>query len=250
MKKACCVILSCLILSGCGYQYERSRDRDEAKTLQQKRDVLLKWSPLEIKQRSDNSPYNANDARRRYLEHGEESDSFLEGLVSACFTSKSDVCAYNYYVDADNKYWSELKKEQTKIADSYSNQLVDERLKKVAVTKGDLFHCKVSLFPGVKNTDSGLKATVKDDVSSFNIEFSNGFKLKSPILKVTEPSSGTRTGGASSDGMVFMASFDGSQYSIDIYERMTMTQILGWRYIASTQLNEFSNRINLFDCKK
>lgn len=250
MKKACCVILSCLILNGCGYQYERNRDRDEAKTLQQKRDVLLKWSPFEIKQRGENSPYNVNDARRRYLQHGEENDLFLEGLVSACFTSTSDVCAYNYYVDADNKYWSGLKKEQSEVAVDYSNTLANDRLNKKAVTKGDLFYCKVSLSTGVKNNDSGLRASVKDDISFYSVEFSNGFKLKSPTLKITEPSSGIRTGGSSSDGMVFMASFDGSQYSIDVYEKMTMTQILGWRYISETNLNEFSNRINLFDCVK
>ncbi|EEE7083590.1 hypothetical protein ATS58_003354 [Salmonella enterica subsp. enterica serovar Pensacola] len=102
MKKIYSVLLISLLLSGCGYQYERSRDRESAGTLQQKRDVLLKWTPFTVNNRHPGDPSNIYEARRNYIGHGEESDEFLSGLISQCYNSTSDLCAYDYYVNAAN----------------------------------------------------------------------------------------------------------------------------------------------------
>jgi len=250
MKKLCCVVLSCLILSGCGYQYERNRDREEAKTLQQKRDVLLKWSPFEIKNRSPDDPYNIYDARKRYIGNGEESDSFLTGMISSCYSSLSDECAYNYYVAAYNKDWNKVKKKQSEIADSYNNKIIKERTQKIPVKKGDLFYCKVAINPAKNLVDSGLRAGVKDNINNFGVIFSNDNQIVSPELKVTDSASGLRTATSVNGTETFIAEYDGASYVITTYNKYEVTKILGGRYIYKYDYVDDAVRFQMYDCKK
>lgn len=251
MNKILALSILSFSLSGCiTPAYEKSRDLESAKTLQEKRDVLLKWSPFEIKTRGVNDPYNVNEARRRYLEHGEESESFLTGLISSCYSSASDICAYNYYVDANNKNWEEIKKKQAKVAELYTNQLIEERLKKIPVKKGDLFYCKVAINPVDSLVDSGLRAGVKDNVTNFGVIFSNGSQIISPNLKVTDPASGLRTAISESRTETFTAEYDGAGYVVTTYNKYIFTRILGGKYIRNYEYLDDAVRFQMYDCKK
>lgn len=222
MKKACCVILSCLILSGCGYQYERSRDREEAKTLQQKRDVLLKWSPFEIKDRSPDGPYNVYDARRRYIGHGEESESFLSGMISSCYNSTSDTCAYHYYVDAANADYKKQMDLQEKDFNDRKLSNIEERKSKIKAVEGDSFICKlhVSNSQAEPRHDSGIRVKVKENTDTFTMMMSNGDYIESPELKEFQDGSGLRTGFADNHMLNAIAAYDGDFYQLVINQKV------------------------------
>lgn len=132
----------------------------------------------------------------------------------------------------------------------YRKKLITEKLKKTPVKKGSNSYCKVSINNFGDNADSGTEAYVKDNINSFKVKFSNGNELVSPEMIVSDPESGTRTGGSESDGMTFIASYDGSQYAIDVYGKRKLTQLLGWKYLVKTEYNTHSYRINIYDCKK
>ncbi|MGK0688370.1 hypothetical protein ACSFC0_23770 [Serratia marcescens] len=249
MKKVSTVLLLSFFLTGCGYQYDRARDRESANTLQQKRDVLLKWSPFEVKGRSMDEPINVYEARRNYIGGGEESDKFLSDLISSCYNSTSDVCAYDYYVNAAKREGDEYREKQRKIAGEYSALLIEEKNKKTKVKKGDLFYCKVALNPVAEPVDSGMRVSVKDDVDTVELIFSSGYKITSPELKITEPASGLRTGTSNDGSNTFVATYDGSQYVINTYDKYILRQFTG-KILIDTAQREQVGRIIAFDCQK
>ncbi|QGH64141.1 hypothetical protein [Serratia proteamaculans] len=249
MKKASTVLLISFLLTGCGYQYDRARDRESANTLQQKRDVLLKWSPSEVKNRSIDDPINVYEARRNYIGSGEESDRFLSELISSCYNSTSDVCAYNYYANAAKKEGEEYREKQSKVAGEYSDFLIEERNKKTKVKKGDLFYCKVSINPVAEPTDSGMRVDVKDNVENVELVFSSGYKFMSPELKITEPASGLRTGVSNDGSNMFIATYDGNQYVINTYDKYILRQFTG-KVLIDTEQREQVGRIIAYDCHK
>ncbi|EIZ4350400.1 hypothetical protein OE353_003297 [Salmonella bongori] len=249
MKKIYSVLLISVLLSGCGYQYERGRDRESAGTLQQKRDVLLKWTPFTVNNRHPGDPSNVYEARRNYIGHGEESDEFLSGLISQCYNSTSDLCAYDYYVNAANAENEKIIAEQTKVANEYKQQAISERSKKLPVKKGDLFYCKVAFNPSLERTDSGIRVGVKDNIDTVGFIFSNGYKLISPVLKVVDEASGIRAGQTDDKAITVIASYDGNSYSIDTYNNYILRQF-SRGIIIDTEQTEHAGRIDAYDCTK
>lgn len=217
--------------------------------MQQKRDVLLKWSPFEVKSRLIDDPINVYEARRNYIGNGQESDRFLSDLISSCYNSTSDVCAYNYYVNAAKREDKEYREKQRKVAGEYGDLLIEERNKKTKVKKGDLFYCKVSINPVAEPIDSGMRVGVKDNVDTVELVFSSGYKITSPELKITEPASGLRTGTSNDGSNTFIATYDGNQYVIDTYDKYILRQFTG-RVLIDTEQREQVGRIIAFDCHK
>ena len=137
MKGVLVTIALCTLLAGCASELEKRQSAiDNVHSLQEKRDVLLEWSQVEVNQRSVGEPINAYQARNNYVDYnGEESDDFLNGLISTCLKSKSSMCTYNYYVKAANDRDEERNKKQRKISEEHSRQLRDERDIKTPVKK-------------------------------------------------------------------------------------------------------------------
>lgn len=135
-------------------------------------------------------------------------------------------------------------------AEDYNNKLIEERLKKTPVKKGDLFYCKVAINPLNDLVDSGIRAGVKDNITNFGVIFSNGAQVVSPELKVTEPSSGLRAGESDDGAKTFIAEYDGARYVISTYNTYVITQILGGRYVDRYTYKDSVVRFEIFDCKK
>ncbi|MBW9430494.1 hypothetical protein FHC77_07005 [Atlantibacter hermannii] len=89
----------CFLLSGCGTTaYQKSSDFSSASTLQQKRDVLIKWLPY-------NGMYqNFPKIRNELIEVGGEDNTFLNGLILECYNNRNDECTYYYYINAIREY--------------------------------------------------------------------------------------------------------------------------------------------------
>ncbi|ELE7969919.1 hypothetical protein RCA18_002621 [Salmonella enterica] len=249
MKKIYQVLLISALLSGCGYQYERTRDRESASTLQQKRDVLLKWTPFTISNRHPGDPSNVYEARRNYIGHGEESNEFLLGLISHCYNSTSDLCAYNYYVNARKVRDKKKYAEQIKISNENKQRSIGERNKKTPVRKGDLFYCKVAFNPAGERTDSGIRVGIKDNIDTVGFVFSNGYQFVSPKLKIVDEASGMRAGRTDDKTITVIAGYDGSNYSIDTYNTYILRQF-SRGIIIDTEQTGHVGRIDAYDCQK
>ncbi|MEH5014105.1 hypothetical protein [Phytobacter diazotrophicus] len=171
--------------------------------------------------------------------------AFLSGCASHELKTEKHVDGNNL-----NSTSAISKSDFNKEVEVYRQKLIAERIKKTPVKKGSNLYCKVSINNYGDNVDSTIKAYVKDDISFFKVKFSNGNELDSPEMIVSSPESGIRTGGTESDGMTFIASYDGLEYAIDVYGKRNLTQILGWKYLVKTEYNSHSYRINIYDCKK
>ena len=202
------IIAFVFLLSGCEHLHERSlkQDWDSARTLEQKRDLLLMKSDPEKEVSNNLGPKNTLDARRDYLLIGKEDSDFLNGLVSSCtlFTAKS--CVYHYYARATKKI---IETNQNAYVRSHQNP----------VKKGDLFYCKVKLDLAKGIVDStDVRVGVKDEIDSVGFVFSNGYQIISPKLKIVDTITGERQGMTPAGTMVVNASYDGSNYLIRLFD--------------------------------
>lgn len=94
MKKVICLLSLSVILTGCVTSgYEKRSDFESASTLQQKRDVLIKWIPFTYAKEFP-------PIRQELIQKTGENEMFLTGLVAQCYTSGYDKCAYDYYIRA------------------------------------------------------------------------------------------------------------------------------------------------------
>ncbi len=260
MNKILALSILSFSLSGCiTPSYEKSRDFESAKTLQEKRDVLLKWSPNELNPLGSNLPSNAMDARNRYLKYSDENNEFLNGLINQCYRSTSSVCAYNYY-------WNAAKLEEEKENKKYDdmrNEFISknnlERGLKVKATPGDTFKCKLSIntkgFDKVK--DSGVGVIVQDAGDRFLMRIGNNENIQSPALKEIDDGTGLRVGIAEDNLITGIAAYDGKFYQIDLKDEVIR------RYVYTTMVRssipyiindkksyENSVTFHAFDCKK
>lgn len=161
-------------------------------------------------------------------------------------SAASDKKTYSVQSLGSDQQQESLRKE----VEEYNNKLTEERIKKTPVKKGDLFYCKVAINPLNDLVDSGIRAGVKDNITNFGVVFSNGYQVISPELKVTEPSSGLRTGESNDGEKTFIAEYDGARYLISTYNTYAITQILGGRYVDRYKYKDSGVRFEMFDCKK
>lgn len=170
-------------------------------------------------------------------------------LISACNASHEDGVSVTHIVtDSFNKPspQEEIKKE----AEEFKNKLVEERLRKKPVTKGDLFYCKVAINPSTGLVDSGIRAKVKDNIIKFGVIFSDGSQIISPDLSVGDNVTGLRVGEGSGGSVTFTADYDGANYSITTYDKYILTQLLGGKYITNNEYFQNKNTFRMYDCKK
>ena len=79
--------------AGCASELEKRQSSiDNAHTLQEKRDVPLKYSTA--------VGWPADYEREGYLKYGKETDKFLSGLVSTCYADEYRDCVKKYYYSA------------------------------------------------------------------------------------------------------------------------------------------------------
>lgn len=260
MNKILALSILSFSLSGCiTPAYEKSRDLESAKTLQEKRDVLLKWSPNGLNPLCSNLPTNAREARNRYLKYNDESNEFLNGLINKCYSSISDACVFNYY-------WSAAKLEEGKEDKKYEdmrNEFISknnlERKLKIKVKPGDSFKCKLSIttkgFDEVK--DSGIRVLVEDDGDRFSMLTGNNEQIQSPELKEIDDGTGLRVGIAEDNLMTGFAAYDGQFYQIDLKDEVMRRYIyttsvrISIPYIINDKKSyEKSMTFHAFDCVK
>ncbi|WP_149543175.1 hypothetical protein [Serratia marcescens] len=90
MKGALVIITLCALLVGCASELEKKKSAvNNAHSLQEKRDVLLKYSAT--------IGWPADNEREGYLKYGAETDAFLSGLVSTCYADEYRDCVKKYY---------------------------------------------------------------------------------------------------------------------------------------------------------
>ncbi|WP_275261753.1 hypothetical protein [Citrobacter freundii] len=100
MKIIAKALFLCFFLSGCGTTaYQKSSDFSSADTLQQKRDVLIKWLPS-----YNGMQKNFPKIRNELIESVGEDNAFLNGLVLECYNNRNDECVYHYYINAIDEY--------------------------------------------------------------------------------------------------------------------------------------------------
>lgn len=94
MKKIIFLLFLSVMLTGCATsEYQKRSDFESAFTLQQKRDVLIKWMPFIYAK-------EFTQIRQDLIKLNGESDRFLTGLVTQCYTSGYENCTYDYYIRA------------------------------------------------------------------------------------------------------------------------------------------------------
>ncbi|EKN4037568.1 hypothetical protein [Yersinia enterocolitica] len=100
MKIVSYVLALTFFLSGCGtVSYQKAKDQSSATTLQEKRDVLIKWMPSHNGQQQ-----NFPKIRGELLRYNGEDSEFLRNLINECYNSGNDECAYDFYVkELNNK---------------------------------------------------------------------------------------------------------------------------------------------------
>ncbi|XUV82785.1 hypothetical protein ACREYP_04975 [Enterobacter sp. TMH.L2] len=221
-----------LLVSGCS-----AYDRGRAVTLEQKRDILLNESPKYAPGYLTKDKVDIYTVRNTLLSNGGETKDFLKKLISKCYDSKVEYCAFEEYYNAyiNNK----RKKERD-----------DLRKTKIPVKKGDLFYCKVSmhLSNGIVDT-SYVRVGVKDNIDVVGFVFSNGYQIISPKLKVISSESGERAGMSPGGSLVVNASYDGSYYTIRLFDNHLYTEP---DKDAVRHVLDFGSAgvIEAFDCKK
>lgn len=95
MKIVGYVLALSFFLSGCGtVSYQKAKDQSSATTLQEKRDVLIKWMPFHNGQQQ-----NFPQIRNELLRYNGENNDFLTRLISKCYSSGNDECAYDFYIN-------------------------------------------------------------------------------------------------------------------------------------------------------
>ncbi|MDN0031078.1 hypothetical protein [Serratia marcescens] len=123
MKNGCTVLLLSFFIVNCS-----AWERGQAKTVEQKRDFLLKNGPQFVPGYLSKMPLSVYDLRKQVVNGGGETKEFLHQLVDECYTSHLDYCTVEKYFVAKEK----IDKEK-------------ERRNKVPVKKGELFYCKVKI---------------------------------------------------------------------------------------------------------
>ena len=260
MRKVIFLSVISFFIAGCTTsEHERSRDYESAKTLQQKRDVLLKWGQDSITPWDSGLPSNAIKARDEYLKYKYEDDVFLKGLVDSCYNSTSNKCAYNYYIlatkNAKNKEEETYKNERDEIIRKGNAEL----LSKVKSSPGDSFKCKLSISLNSLDEikDSGIKVIIRDDGHNFIMYKGRDNQIQSPTLKEKNDGTGLRVG-FSDDGLIAgIASYDGSFYQInlrnEVVRRHIYTTMVGSSIpflISDTKNDETAMVLHAFGCKK
>ncbi|MFV9180563.1 hypothetical protein [Serratia marcescens] len=228
MKKASAVLLLSLFVVSCS-----SWDRGKAKTVEQKRDVLLKYGPQYVPSYLSKTPIGIYDLRKQVVDDGGETKEFLNQLVGKCYMSHDDYCAVDEYFTAKEK----IDKEK-------------ERRNEIPVKKGDLFYCKVKINQTTGPVDSSnIRVGVKDNLDTVGFVFPNGFQIVSPELEVIDSASGERYGRSSDGTKEVGASYDGHSYSITLFDEYAVRQFNGAVITQASKL-ELAGRIDVWDCKK
>ena len=260
MRKVIFLSVMSIFIAGCTTsKHEKSRDFESAKTLQQKRDVLLKWGQDGIASWDSGLPSNAIKARNEYLKYKNEDEIFLKGLVDSCYNSTSNKCAYNYYLLA-------IKSAKNKESEIYKNERDEiirkgnaELLSKVKTSPGDSFKCKLSISLNSLDEikDSGTKVIIKDDGYKFIMYKGSEEQIQSPTLKEKNDGTGLRVG-FSDDGLIAgIASYDGDFYQInlrnEVIRKRIYTTMVGSSIpylISDTKEHETAMVLYAFGCKK
>ncbi|MFT2793024.1 hypothetical protein ACMV5I_23560 [Serratia sp. T13T92] len=119
MKRLLVIITFCSLLVGCASELEKKKSAvDKAHSLQEKRDVLLKYSAT--------AGWSADRERDGYLKYGAETDSFLSGLVSACYANEYRDCVKKYYDTAWELAYKEDRRKCFLDAECKKNTIVSE----------------------------------------------------------------------------------------------------------------------------
>lgn len=228
MKKASAVLLLSFFIVSCS-----SWDRGKAKTIEQKRDVLLKYGPQYVPGYLSKTPLGIYDLRKQVVDDAGETKEFLNQLVEKCYSSHDDYCAVEEYFNAKE----EIDKKK-------------ERRNEVPVKKGDLFYCKVNINQATGPVDStNVRVGVKDNIDTVGFIFPNGYQIISPELEVIDSVSGERYGRSSDGTKEVGASYDGHSYSITLLDEYAVRQFNG-AVITQTSKLELAGRIDIWDCKK
>lgn len=260
MRKLIFLSIIFFLITGCTTsEYEKSRDFESAKTLQQKRDVLLKWGQDGVASWDSGLPSNAIKARGEYLKYKDEDDIFLKGLVDSCYNSSSNKCTYDYYMSA-------TKDAKDKEDETYKNEMDEiirkgntELLSKVKSNPGDSFKCKLSISLNSLDEikDSGTRVVIKDDGYKFIMYKGREEQIQSPALKEKNDGTGLRVG-FSDDGLISgIASYDGNFYQInlrnEVIRRRIYTTMVGSSIpylISDTKEHETAMVLYAFGCKR
>lgn len=103
MKGALVIITLCALLVGCASELEKKKSAvNNAHSLQEKRDVLLKYSAT--------AGWPADNEREDYLKYATETDAFLSGLVSTCYADEYRSCVKKFYASATESAKEEKRK--------------------------------------------------------------------------------------------------------------------------------------------
>lgn len=228
MKNGCTVLLLSFFIVSCS-----AWERGQAKTVEQKRDFLLKNGPQFVPGYLSKTPLSIYDLRKQVVNGGGETKEFLHQLVDECYTSHLDYCTVEKYFVAKEK----IDKEK-------------ERRNKVPVKKGELFYCKVKIHHELGPVDStNIRVGVKDNIDTVGFIFPNGYQIISPKLEVVDLASGDRYGRSSDGTKEVGASYDGNSYSITLFDEYEVRKFNG-AAITQTSKLEISGRIDAWDCKK
>lgn len=228
MMKAGAVFLLSLFVVSCS-----AWDRGKAKTVEQKRDVLLKYGPQYVPGYLSKTPLSIYNLRKQVVDSGGETKEFLNQLVDECYRSHLDYCTIEKYFGVKEK----IDKEK-------------DRRNKIPVNKGDFFYCKVKVHQATGPVDSSnIRVGVKDNIDTVGFIFSNGYQIISPTLEVVDSASGDRYGRSSDGTKEVGASYDGHSYSITLLDEYAVRQFNG-AVITQTSKLELAGRIDIWDCKK
>ncbi|MGK0706318.1 hypothetical protein ACSFCW_22925 [Yokenella regensburgei] len=238
MKKLGIVILLSFFISGCS-AWEQSR----AKTIEQKRDYLLKSGPQYVpsyllhQTGVPQPPMSVNAVRNQLVAEGGETKEFIQGLVDKCFNSADKYCTVETYFEEKEKI-ERIKSKDTAKKTQFS------------VKKGDLFYCRVTIHQEGGPVDTtGMRVRVKDNVDSVGFLFPNGQQIISPKLDVVDSSSGERYGRATDGSVTVRASYDGHAYAIQLFDNMLVGQFNG-AVVTHTSKLAFSGYIDVWGCEK
>lgn len=232
MKKISSVFLLSFFVVSCS-----AWDRGKAKTVEQKRDVLLKYGPQYVPGYLSKTPLSIYDLRKQVVDGGAETKEFLNQLVDECYSSHLDYCTVEKYFSVKERIDREKIKVETKNRQS-------------PVKKGDLFYCRVTFHQAGGPVDSSnIRVGVKDNIDTVGFIFSNGYQLISPTLDVVDSASGERYGRSADNTKEVSASYDGHAYAITLLDNYAVQQFNG-AVITYTSKLEFTGSIDVWGCEK
>ncbi|HFD2062235.1 TPA: hypothetical protein ACF2D8_003110 [Serratia marcescens] len=232
MKKGSTVLLLSFFIVSCS-----AWDRGKAKTVEQKRDVLLKYGPQTVPGYLSRTPIGIYDLRKQVVAYGGETKEFLTNLVNDCYNSADDYCTVEKYFSVKERIEHEKTKVETKNRQS-------------PVKKGDLFYCRVTLHQAGGPVDSSnVHVRVKDNIDEVGFLFSNGYQIISPKLEVVDSASGERYGRSADNTKEVSASYDGHAYAITLLDKYAVQQFNG-AVITYTSKLEFTGSIDVWGCEK